>query len=367
MSDPTEASRATDLAGSPHHGYRWGSLAAMQPSGAMVIAVSLILLASIGYVDWRTGPELHFALFYIFPVALTTWFVGRRAGVVMSLVSASARLYVELAGHSVYTRPALAYWNTITRTGLFLLAVVLLSALKDLSLGLEAMVNDRTKALRQLAWQLSETEDLERRRLAHDIHDGFSQMLSVLKLNLAAALSEAADDQPLCRRIDDAILLVNELIQRARTLTFDLHPAMLEHLGFVPTLRHYGEQFRRQADIEVTVNEEGSPRQLPPMMANYLFRSIKELVNNAAKHGHARQIVAAVHWLPAGLRIVIDDDGAGFDPDTVLSPKTGKGLGLAGISERLRSMGGEMRVESSPGTGTRAVIEAPLTPQEALA
>ena len=272
---------------------RWFDLPPL--SKPTVVAGSILLLLAIGYADWRTGPELHFSLFYVFPVLLVTLFAGRRPGYSMAIACAVARLFVELKGHAIYTRPIMAYWNTATRLCLFFLAATLLAALRDLSTRLEAMVVERTRALRQLASQLSETEDLERRRLAHDIHDGFSQMLSVLKLNLAAALPESDADSPSKHRIADAIRMVDELIQRARTLTFDLHPAMLDHLGFVPTLRQYGEQFGRQADLEVTVNEEGISWPLPSVMANYLFRSIKELLNNAAKHGHAKQIVASIY------------------------------------------------------------------------
>lgn len=327
---------------------------------------SFLLLLFIGFADWRTGPELHFSLFYVFPVLLVTLYVGRSGGYIMAATCALARLFVELAGPHDHPRAIMAYLNTGTRLGLFLLAVTLLAAFKDLSMRLEAMVADRTKALRQLAGQLSETEDLERRRLAHDIHDGFSQMLSVLKLNLAAALPEQEEDSPLKRRIGDAISTVDELIKRSRTLTFDLHPAMLDHLGFVPTLRQYGEQFGRQADIEVTVNEEGSSRLLVGVMANYLFRSIKELLNNAAKHGQAKQIVASIYWSAERLRIVIDDDGRGFDPTVVFAPNVTKGLGLAGIHERLLSMGGRLRLESNVAEGTRVVLEVPLSGQEVI-
>lgn len=338
-----------------------------RPSRSMALVGSLVLLIAIGYADWKTGPELHFSLFYVFPVLLVTVFVGRRSGYLTAVICAGTRLLVELTEHALYARPMMAYWNTGTRLCLFLLAATLLAAFKDLSVRLEAIVADRTKALRLLASQLSETEELERRRLAHDIHDGFSQMLSVLKLNLAAALPQGGEDSPSKHRLDDAIGMVNELIQRARTLTFDLHPAMLDHLGFVPTLRHYAGQFGRQADIEVTVNEEGASTPLPGMMANYLFRSLKELLNNAAKHGNAKQIVASIYWSAERLRVVIDDDGSGFDPTLVFAPHVTKGLGLAGIHERLLSMGGSLRLESNAGTGTRVVLEVPLAGQEVIA
>ena len=139
-----------------------------------VMASSIALLALIGYVDRATGPELHFSLFYVIPVLLATWFIGRRAGFLMSFVSAGARLFVELTGHAVYSRPIMAYWNTGTRLCVFLAAAALLAAFKDLSARLETMVEDRTRALRQLASELSDAEDSERRRLAHAL-DVFQQ------------------------------------------------------------------------------------------------------------------------------------------------------------------------------------------------
>jgi signal transduction histidine kinase len=253
-----------------------------------------------------------------------------------------------------------AYWNAAIRVAFFVLAAWLLSRFKELRDHLHAMVEARTQSLRRLAAELSEAEDAERRRLAHDVHDGFSQMLSMLKLSLAAARGGESDE-----RFDGAIATIDELIRRARTLTFDLHPAMLDHLGLVPTLRRYGEQFARPLGIDVTVTEVGSPHALAPTMTNYLFRAVKELLNNVAKHGQrATEAVVAVHWETAALRIVVDDDGAGFDAAAVAGavPGPGTGLGLAGIRERVASFGGSLRIESEPGQGTRAVLEVPLVP-----
>ena len=215
-----------------------------------------------------------------------------------------------------------------------------------------------------MASQLSEAEDSERRQLAYDIHDGFSQILSLLKMTLAAALPQSTESTPTRGRIGEAITMVDDLILRSRTLTFDLHPAMLDHLGLVPTLHRYADQFGRQANLEVIVSEDGPPQPLAAPIANYLFRSVKELLSNAARHGHARQIVAAVHWSTGNVRIVVDDDGSGFDADAAFAPGVSKGLGLAGLRERLLSLGGNLRVESTAGQGTRVAVELPLSQQE---
>jgi signal transduction histidine kinase len=338
---------------------RWGNLPRW-----VVVALAAGLLAVIVHVDIITGTDLSFAYAYIVPVLLVTWFIGRRAGYAATVVAVGVWLCVETHGGAKYDNPSMAYWNAATRLVFFAVAVALLSSLKNLRTRLESMVEERTQSLRRLASQLSEAEDIERRRLAYDIHDGFGQILSVLKLNLAAALPETSEGSATRQRVTDGIGMVNDLIDRSRTLTFDLHPAMLDHLGLVPTLHRYAEQFARRANVDVTVSEDGPSRPLPATIANYLFRSAKELLNNAAKHGHARQIVVAVHWGTEQVRIVIDDDGAGFDAGETLAPGVQKGLGLAGIRERLLSLGGNLRLESASGQGTRVVLDVPLPSRE---
>jgi len=331
-----------------------------KPSRRVAITASIGLLLFVGYMDWVTGPETEFSLFYAIPVCVAAWFVGRGAGLFLSLASAGVWLIADVYGGGPPIRQSILCFNTANRVFCFIAIALLLAELKALSAHLGAMVEERTRALRKLASELSDAENLERKRLAHDIHDGFSQMLSVLKLSLATSLSANEKDSPHWTRINDAIGTVNELIQRSRTLTFDLYPAMLDHLGLTPTVRHHAEQFARQANLEVLVNESGGMRALTAPVANYLFRAIKELMNNAAKHGNARQIIVSLHWTPSLLRVLVDDDGRGFDASGALAPGPARGLGLAGIHERLLSLAGSVRIESNAGMGTRVVLEVPI-------
>jgi signal transduction histidine kinase len=242
--------------------------------------------------------------------------------------------------------------------------VLLLSSFKDLSTRLGVMVGERTRELRRLATRLAEAEDSERLRLATDLHDGLGQMLLVLKLNLSAVLVDLPAETDGARRVGHAMETVDDLIHKSRSLTFDLHPVMLDHLGLVATLRQYGEDFARQANLEIMIDEQGTPRPLDVAVARHLFRSLKELLTNAVRHGRARQIVISVHWMSDHLRLLVDDDGVGFDSTRALAPSASKGLGLPSIHERLRSLGGSMDVESSSRIGTRVVLEVPLAAGE---
>jgi PAS domain S-box-containing protein len=212
--------------------------------------------------------------------------------------------------------------------------------------------------MRHLAAELAGAEDTERRRLATDLHDSIGQSLSLLKLNLEPLARQAAHDPVLARAFATVLELVDNIIKQTRTLMFELYPSMLHDLGLTPTLSWYGEQLSSQA--QVTVTEIGAAQTVPLPVASYLFRAAKELLGNALRHGRAREIIVALHWRREWLKIVIDDDGCGFDPEQVLSPQTQRGLGLAGIKERLSSLSGTMFIESDPGQGTRIALEVPL-------
>lgn len=337
-----------------------------------IIGIALLLL--VGYVDWVTGPELAFAQFYLLPVSLYAWYIGKRRGYAMAVASAIVWLVVD-ALTAVHGHDSLYWlWNVLVRGLFFAITVEVVTAWKHTGARLARMVDDRTSelkseiaqrvraqsSLQRLGAQISAAEEAERRRMAYEIHDAVSQMLSLVKINLEASRSRSISDSARLGRLADCAGMVDQLIQQTRTLTFELHPAMLDDLGLVATLKGYSREFEQRTGTEVTVSEVGAAQALPSSLNHYLFRSTKELWNNAVKHGRAKEIIAAVHWEPAGLRIVIDDDGSGFDSAEALAPQSRRGLGLPGIIERISTLGGQMQLDSRIGQGTRVILEIPL-------
>jgi signal transduction histidine kinase len=348
----------------------------------VVACVSMILvLVVIGWVDVASGPKVHLGSLYIAPILVAAWFGGRLSGHLVNLASGLVWWETGLLMGPLEPRltgtPSYDVLNFVIRFVFYGLLVEMLVFLRGVGRQLEESVGERTaelrleiadrlaaqESLRKLAAQLSAAEDVERRKLAYDIHDALSQMLGLVKMNLETVVAETAIDSKQFDRLSDVVKTVDDLIRQTREMTFDLHPSMLDHFGLIPTLQKFAQDFSRRTHAEVSVTESGNRQTLPSELASYLFRATKELVNNAVKHGNAREIILSMHWDQPLLRIVVDDDGQGFDPQRAFQPQHRRGLGLAGIDERMTSFGGKLSIESQPGNGTRIILEAPSTGQ----
>ncbi len=332
----------------------------------LLVVISVVTVLLVGYVDWLTDPRILFLPFYLVPVGVVTWNAGRLAGMFLVFVCCAVRLVTDMTGGVEKFDQSIEIWNFLVGFLAFCVVVGLVDKARQLSKGLERMVRERTAALlgeiaerkraeesqRNLALQLSEAEDTERARLAADIHDSIGQSLSVLKMNLGALSGPIGYDEGRPPGdLMESLNLIDEIIKQVRAFIFRIYPAILKDLGLVPTLQWYAEQFEAQAGTRVTVSESGERLALAAPVASYLFRAVKELLNNAAKHGQAKEVIVAVHWRQEGIRVVIDDDGRGFDPALVQAPEQRRGLGLAGIRERLLALNGHLTVESAPGQG----------------
>ena len=351
----------------------------------VITAAALGMLFLLGWADVASGPDVHLGILYIIPVLFAAWYGGRWPGYFVNLSATLVWLKTTELIRSDHSALQLVLGkglffesvNLIIRMIFYAILVELLVLLRSVGQELEQSVRDRTielrleiadrlraqESLRKLAAQLSAAEDVERRKLAYDIHDALSQMLGLVKMNLETVVAETATDSRQFDRLSDVVKTVDDLIRQTREMTFDLHPSMLDHFGLIPTLQRFAQDYSNRTHAEVSVTETGDRADLPGSLASYLFRAIKELVNNAVRHGNAREIIVAVHWDPGRMRTVVDDDGEGFDPVKATEPRARRGLGLAGIDERLTSFGGKMSIESQPGSGARIILEVPVDRQ----
>ena len=214
--------------------------------------------------------------------------------------------------------------------------------------------------LRAVSAQLLQTEEAERRRIASDIHDQVGQTLAACRIKLGECVAAASD--PALKAGTEAVrALVEQAIQETRSLTFDLSPPVLHELGLVPALEWLAEEHTRRDGVLVLCEALG-PTPSPGELSVLLFRIVRELLVNVAKHAGAREARVRLRCDASAIRIEVIDDGVGFDAAEALVPQgRSDGFGLFSIRDRLRFIGGRLELDSALGRGTRVVVTAPMS------
>jgi signal transduction histidine kinase len=208
-------------------------------------------------------------------------------------------------------------------------------------------------------------QEEERRRIARELHDGTSQMLTGLSLNLQAAMDLAEmtglKEERIDERLKKAHALAVQTSVEVTKLINDLRPTLLDSLGLAPAIQRYVDTWLRPKGIETSVETRGHER-LPSEIEVALFRIAQEAINNVMRHSEAKHVAIDLQCDGEKCVLRIEDDGKGFDVQAITKvEKTGRGVGLFGMKERVTLVGGSCSVESQPGKGTVIVSEVPLT------
>ncbi len=194
-------------------------------------------------------------------------------------------------------------------------------------------------------------QEAERQRLSRQMHDGPAQALSnfILQAEIAMRLLSVDIDQAK-DELNSLKASAMRTFQKVRNFIFELRPMMLDDLGLIPTIRRYAETFREQSGIEINLLVSGTERRLEPYLEVMVFRALQELLGNASSHSHATVVKVYVDVGGSLLKVSVDDNGKGFDVETV---SQGSSLGLKLIKDRVEMLGGSFDIDSSVGKGTR--------------
>jgi two-component system sensor histidine kinase DegS len=204
---------------------------------------------------------------------------------------------------------------------------------------------------------LVNAQETERQRLSRQIHDGPAQALSnfILQTEIAMRLMDVDTGQAR-EELNNLKNSAMGTFQKVRNFIFELRPMMLDDLGLVPTVRRYADAFKEQAGLDITVTVTGNERRLEPYLEVMLFRAIQELLGNAARHSQATLVKILLDVGEDRVRVSVDDNGKGFDSDSVLQSNS---LGLKLIRERAEMLGGNFEIDSNIGKGTRVSFAVP--------
>jgi two-component system sensor histidine kinase UhpB len=198
-------------------------------------------------------------------------------------------------------------------------------------------------------------QEEERRRLARDLHDEVNQALTAILLRLQA-LSEDAPPE-LAEQIAQLKGLVNQAMTELLRLARQLRPASLDDMGLIAAIEGQIARFGDQTSIQATFHHEGAPEALTEDQQTVIYRVVQEALSNTAQHSGATFVDFELRVFPShGVELRVRDNGRGFDARE--SPDGG-GIGLSGMAERARLVGGELTVTSSPGSGTRVRLYIP--------
>jgi len=192
---------------------------------------------------------------------------------------------------------------------------------------------------RAIAKRLVSAQEDERKRIAQELHDDISQRMALLTIGIEARLDDPSDLASMAREVS------TELHRLSRTL----HPARLQQVGLVPSLRGLARQVDERASATVTFAAGASLAQLDEGVAICLYRIAQEAVSNALRHADAQNVTLSIDVQSEVVVLLVEDDGHGFD----LSAVQDEGLGIGGMLERAAAVEGTVRISSEPGSGTR--------------
>jgi signal transduction histidine kinase len=220
-----------------------------------------------------------------------------------------------------------------------------------------------TRARQQaLSRRLLEFQELERSRIARELHDQIGQALTAVKLNLEAAQQGALGETEMA----EALAAVDQAIEQVRTLSFELRPALLDDLGLVVAVSSYAKRQAAKAGFELDLDLGAITLPIRKEVETACFRILQEALTNVVRHARARRIRVALHEADGVLDLTVRDDGAGFALDARERGGATHGLGLLGMRERAQNVGGVFHVQSSRGGGTLVRARLPQRASQRL-
>ncbi len=212
--------------------------------------------------------------------------------------------------------------------------------------------------LRLLSQQLVSSQEQERKNLSRELHDEIGQLLTALRMELGnMERIRAATGVDLGPHLDQAKKLAETTLKTTRDIAMGLRPAMLDLLGLGPALEWQAREFSRRYNTPIQLEVDGDLKDLSDRHRTYLYRIVQEGLTNCARHAQAKNIRVRLQDSNGQVALTVEDDGVGFDAHA----KVVYGLGLLGLTERVRELAGSIAIESEPGKGTKLAVTLPVS------
>lgn len=296
-------------------------------------------------------------------IAFIAWGTTRRVAVPIRQLNAAAQVMargdlsnpIEIGAQDEVAELA---------SGLDAMRRALLSAsrrLAEVNSELEAKVNERTARLNEVLQKVLSAQEDERRRLARELHDEQGQALGAVSISLdrLSRLLGGASTQ-VKAELEEARNMTSALLQETRRLIYDLRPSVLDDMGLEAAIRWSAETHLARTGMEVSVSASLTQGHLAAAIETAVFRVVQEAIVNIERHAGAQHAAIALEEREGSLTVKVWDDGRGFDAAFVESHPESSGVGIEGMRERVRLIGGTLDIVSAPGKGTALTVKVPL-------
>jgi signal transduction histidine kinase len=224
------------------------------------------------------------------------------------------------------------------------------------------LITDLTaqKQQQELTARLQHLQDEERRRFARELHDSVGQLLVAIGINISKIKKEAYKLNPeTAQLIHDNAAMINEISDEIRTISHLLHPPLLDEVGLSSALQWYIDGFARRSKIEATLEISENLERMSQDQEIAIFRAVQECLTNIHRHSNSPSCAVKVIQEQERLRVEIKDTGRGIPEDKQLHMTSSGGVGIRGMRERIRQLGGTLKIESSE-KGTVVILALPM-------
>jgi signal transduction histidine kinase len=342
------------------------------------LALGALLAAALvcGAANMFAGDRFAYVL--LLPaIAFSAWFCGMGPSIITAVLAALGAMYgFHLSIHPFHSLTAVDLVGVVT----FLVSSALIiamgesrrrqnAALWKAQDELELKVRERTadldvvnRNLRELSARLMQLQDDERRRIARELHDSVGQTLAALSMNLSTVRADMEQLARTALALTDSETLVREMVTEVRTISHLLHPPLLDELGLASALRWYTDGFGQRSKIRVSLDMSEDFRRLPSEVETAVFRVVQECLTNIHRHSESAIAKIRVRERDNQILVEIEDKGKGIPPKKLqeMASAGTPGVGIRGMQERIRQLGGNMEI-SSGGGGTVVTVRLPVT------
>ena len=344
---------------------------------AGLLAIGLLIVGLVSFNSGTAGPDTRPALLYL-PLPLLLWAAirfGPRGSSAALVIVSIFQIWGAINGFGPFAAQSAAMNALSVQLFLILASMPLMF--------LAALIKERERALdatqqasqalsesqeklhqshnhvRKLLGRLIDVQEAERRRISRELHDDLNQKIATLSISISRLKRKLPmQDGELVEELDQLRETANRLTDEVRRLSHQLHPAVLEHLGLVTALESYIASFNDEEQINVQLTAEIGDERIPFQTSICLYRVAVEGLRNVARHSGATSAAVLLKRVREGLELRVFDSGKGFDVETF---RTGGGLGLISVEERLRLLEGTCEIRSAPAQGTTLIARVPLT------